>query len=203
MRALALVMVLAATAQAGKFVGHNADKSTLRTTPLDKPSGHVVVKADNLDEDLDVNIYKADGTFDDAVLAKLDDMWRDTGNGDVRAVDSRLYEQLSRIYDHFGKKIHMVSGHRKEEAASRHNHASAMDIRVEGTSYRTVYQYAQTLDIGGDHAMGIGQYPNSEFVHVDFRAPNDASFRWTDYSGGSAPKKKSTGRTTPAKKPTS
>ena len=54
--------------------------------------------------------------------------------------------------------------------------------------------------------MGIGIYPASGFVHIDFRAPGDPSFRWTDWSGGkrkNAAKKKGPGRTQPARKPTS
>nr|HEX4312625.1 DUF882 domain-containing protein [Kofleriaceae bacterium] len=216
MRALTLTLLIVAgvSSQAWAkptFVGHNAPKSSLRTTPLDKPSGNIKIKADNLDESLDINIYKSDGTLDDAVLAQLDKLWRCTATGQVRAVNSDLYVMLSRIYDHFGgKEIHIVSGFRAtDNDSSRHWHASAMDIRVEATSYRTVYEFAQTLDVGGDHSMGIGQYPNSEFVHIDFRAPGDVSFRWTDYSGGShkksepPAKKKSTGRTQPARKPVS
>jgi hypothetical protein len=53
--------------------------------------------------------------------------------------------------------------------------------------------------------MGIGIYPASGFVHIDFRAPGDPSFRWTDWSGSKRgkPAKKPTGRTQPARKPTS
>jgi uncharacterized protein YcbK (DUF882 family) len=211
MRALALAMLMTAAtasgASAGGFYGHNADKSTLRKTPLDRPSGHIRIHADNLEEELDVDIYKADGTFDDAVLAQLDKMWRCTATGQVRAIDRQLYEMLSRIYDHFDHKlIHIVSGFRAtDNDSSRHWHGSAMDIRVEGVSYRTVYAFAETLDVGGDHAMGIGQYPVNEFVHVDFRAPGDVSFRWTDTSGHapSRPASRPAGRTQPARKPVS
>jgi hypothetical protein len=38
----------------------------------------------------------------------------------------------------------------------------------------------QTLDQGG---MGMGQYPTSQFVHMDYRAPGEPSFRWTDTAG--------------------
>jgi uncharacterized protein YcbK (DUF882 family) len=222
MRAISLALIVLAAAAAptyakpkggggggGSFSGHNASKDSLRKTPLDKPSGHIVVHAENLGEDLDVNIYKADGTFDDAALAKLDNMWRCQATGEVRAVNAELYEQLSRIYDHFGKTILFDSGFRFTDAdSSRHFHASAMDIKVKDTSYRDVYAFAQTLDVGGKHAMGIGQYPTTQFVHIDFRAPGDVSFRWTDTSGHSSGKKKAapkkaTGRTTQAKKPVS
>jgi uncharacterized protein YcbK (DUF882 family) len=215
MRALTLVvaltlggLVVAGPAEArGAFVGHNADKSTLRKTPNDKPSGHVVVKADNLDETVEVDIYKPDGSFDDEALAKLDKLWRCTATGQVRAINRELYEMLSRIQDHFaGKVVHMVSGFRAtDEDSSRHWHGSAMDIRVEGVSFDAVYAYAQTLDVGGAHAMGIGRYPVSEFVHVDMRAPGDVSFRWTDTSGHSSgkPKPRPATHPQPPRKPVS
>ncbi len=185
------------------FSGHNAAKSTLRTEPLDKPSGEISIKAENLGEEVTVNIYKEDGSFDEGALAKLDELFRCVRTGEVRAVRPELYEQLSRIYDHFEKKqIVLVSGFRfAERNSSRHWHASAMDIRIPGVSINTMYAYAESLDPGG---MGIGLYPTSQFIHVDFRAPGEPSYRWVDYSGHSGPsKKKLTGRTHPARKPTS
>jgi uncharacterized protein YcbK (DUF882 family) len=193
------------------FRGHNALKSTLRTEPLPKPSGDVWLFAKNLGEEAQVNIYKPDGSFDDAALAKLDELFRCRQTGKVRAVRAELYEQLSRIHDHFeGKRIELVSGFRyAERNSSRHFHASAMDIKIPGVSIREMYKYAESLDGGG---MGIGIYPTSGFVHVDFRAPGEPSYRWTDTSGpGSGngkkskgtSKKKPTSRTQPARKPTS
>jgi uncharacterized protein YcbK (DUF882 family) len=184
--------------------GHNASKSALRADPLDKPTGEIWIRAENLGEEVKVNIYKSDGSYDDAALAQLDNLWRCTQTGEVRAVRAELYEQLSRIYDHFGgAQIQLISGFRfAERNSSRHYHASAMDIRVSGVSIRELYAFAESLDTGGNGAMGIGIYPTSDFVHVDFRAPGEPSYRWTDYSGHSS-KKKSTGRKQPARKPTS
>src|SRR5262245_31773788 len=48
------------------FQGHNAAPATLRTEPLDRPSGDVWVYAENLGEEWKGNIYKPDGSFDDA-----------------------------------------------------------------------------------------------------------------------------------------
>ena len=192
------------------FSGHNALKSTLRTEPLARPSGDISVHADNLNEEVTVNIYKPDGSFDEASLAKLDELFRCRATGEVRAVRAELYEQLSRIYDHFeGKRIHLVSGFRfNERSSSRHHHASAMDIRIPGVSIRDMYKYAESLDTG---ELGIGLYPTSGFIHVDYRAPGEPSYRWTDWSGpGSGKAKKGkgktkgkTGRTQPARKPVS
>jgi uncharacterized protein YcbK (DUF882 family) len=185
------------------FQGHGVYGSTLRTEALERPSGEIWVRAENLNDELRVNIYKADGSFDEAALAKLDDLFRCVQTGEVRAVRAELYEQLSRIYDHFGgKKIELVSAFRfAERNSSRHFHASAMDIRIPGVSIREMYRYAESLD-GGN--MGIGLYPTSGFIHVDFRAPGERSYRWTDWSGsGKGKKKKSPGRTQPARKPVS
>jgi uncharacterized protein YcbK (DUF882 family) len=185
------------------FSGHGVSQATLRTEALERPSGEVVLKAPNLDEDLAVNIYRPDGSFDEAALAELDEIFRCKRTDEVRAVDPRVYEMLSRVYDHFGKRpVELVSGFRfAERNSSRHFHASAMDITIPGVSIREMYAFAESLDAGG---MGIGIYPNSGFVHVDFRAPGEPSYRWTDRSGGSSPGKgKAKGRTKPARKPTS
>jgi uncharacterized protein YcbK (DUF882 family) len=185
------------------FSGHNAAKQNLRAAPLDKPSGHVHIRAENLAEEVEVDIYKPDGTFDDAALAKLDELWRDPKVGEVRAVRQELYEQLSRIQDHFaGKTVFLVSGFRfQERDSSRHFHASAMDIRIPGVNVYELYKYAESLDAGG---MGLGIYPTGGFIHFDYRAPGEPSYRWTDWSGhGGGGKKKPTGHTQPARKPTS
>src|SRR5215468_10183376 len=52
------------------FQGHNAAQSTLRSEPLDRPSGDIWIFAENLGEEFHGNIYKPDGGFDDAALAK-------------------------------------------------------------------------------------------------------------------------------------
>src|SRR5689334_18448389 len=189
------------------FQGHNAASSTLRTEPLDMPSGDVWLYAENLGEEFRGNIYKEDGSFDDASLAKLDELWRDPRSGDVRAVRAELYEHLSRICDRYpGQRVELVSGFRfHERDSSRHYHASAMDIRIKGISIRELYKFAESLDVGrdSDGALGVGIYPNSQFIHVDFRAPGEPSYRWTDWSGHDGGKKKSPGRTQPARKPVS
>lgn len=217
MRRLAIFAIIALTSTASAdsrskrhrvaaFSGHNAPKSSLRKEPLERPSGEVWLRAENLGEEFKGNIYKPDGSFDDAALAKLDDLFRCTKSGEVRAVRAQLYEHMSRIYDHFGgKQIQLVSGFRLtgEHDSSRHYHASAMDIRVKDVSPRQVYAFAETLDTGGAGALGIGIYPTTQFVHIDFRSPGEPSFRWVDTSGHSNPHRKRPGRTAPARKPVS
>lgn len=187
------------------FSGHAADKSQLRTSPLDRPSGDIWLRAENLKEEVEVNIYNGDGSFNEGALAKLDELFRCIRTGEVRAVRRELYEHLSRVFDHFGKRrIDLVSGFRfAERNSSRHYHASAMDIKIAGISIREMYRYAESLDSGD---MGIGIYPTSGFVHLDFRAPGEPSYRWTDYSGNKKSRKgtkKRMARSSRPRKPTS
>ena len=66
-----------------------------------------------------------------AVLAKLDHIFRCRKTDEERAVDPRLYEMLSRIYDHFDTPIDLISGFRfQRNEGSRHFHGSAMDICI-------------------------------------------------------------------------
>src|SRR5262245_28379879 len=50
------------------FQDHNAAQTALRSDPLDKPSNEVWLRAENLGEKFKNNIYKDDGSFDDAAL---------------------------------------------------------------------------------------------------------------------------------------
>ena len=182
------------------FQGHGG--VTLRTDPLPVPSGNVWIYAENFNEEVRGNIYKADGTFDESVLAQLDHLFRCKRTNEERAVDPRVYEMLSRIQDHYdGRRATLISGFRfAERDSSRHYHASAMDIRIPGVSIYEMYRYAESLDAGG---MGLGIYPTSGFIHFDYRAPGEPSYRWTDYSGHGGGHKKPGNRTQPARKPTS
>ena len=174
------------------FSGHGVRKEDLRTEPVPRPSGDLWLYAANFREELRVNIYSdgASGTYDEEALAKLDRLFRCKRTGVHRAVDPRLYETLSVIADHYpGKRIEIVSGFRfQENEGSRHFHASAVDFRIDGVSNRELYELAESLDTGG---MGIGIYPRSGFVHVDYRAPGEPSYRWVDRSG---PDKKNKGK---------
>ncbi len=172
------------------FSGHAVGTATLREEPLEKPSGELWVSSENFKEELRVKLYDENGEFDEESLAKLDHLFRCRRTHEERSVDPRLYETLSRIQDHFeGKQVQLVSGFRfQRNEGSRHYHASAMDIRIKGVSIKNLRAFADSLDPGG---MGVGIYPTSGFVHVDFRAPGQPSYRWTDRSRpGSSGKEK-------------
>jgi uncharacterized protein YcbK (DUF882 family) len=167
----------------GRFDGRSVAASELRQTPLPRSSGRIVISSPALHEDADVNIYNEDGSLNQESLARLDHLFRCRQTGEERAMDPRLFEILSLIYDHFEAPIEINSGFRyQRNEGSRHFHGSAMDITIPKVSYRDVYTFASTLDLGG---MGIGRYPVGGFVHIDFRAPGEPSYRWTDSHGSS------------------
>jgi uncharacterized protein YcbK (DUF882 family) len=160
------------------FSGRLASVNELREEPLDKPSGHIELYAVNFRENLDVELYKEDGTIDEEAVDKLNHMWRCKRTDTEKAIEPRLYEMLSRIYDHFHKRIELVSGFRNQKRLSSfHFHGAASDIRIPGVSDTELHKFVTSLDTGG---MGIGIYPRAGFIHVDIRP--EPSFRWTDYS---------------------
>lgn len=160
------------------FQGRLASPDELRDDPLDKPSGKIELYAVNFGESLNVQLYNDDGTYNDDAIDQLNHFWRCKRTGTEKAIDPRLYEMLSRIYDHFGKRIELVSGFRNQKRTSSfHFHGSASDIRIPGISDKVLHKYVTSLDTGG---MGIGIYPRAGFVHVDIRP--EPSYRWTDWS---------------------
>jgi len=171
------------TGEWGTFFGQGVAASELRSEPLGKPSGHVLISNPSVSQSADVQIFAPDGGYDQAALAQLDQVFMCKRTHETRQIDPRLYEVLSHIQDHFaGRAIELVSGYRfQRNENSRHYHGSAADIIVSGISDTELLAYVKTLDVGG---MGIGIYPKSGFIHVDFRAPGRPSYRWTDYSTG-------------------
>jgi len=148
----------------------------LRALPAALPSGELFVLATNLREQVHVNLFNLDGTFDAEALLALDRVWRCKRTGHRRAVDPRLLEILSHVYDKYGHRIQLLSGFRDQENThSFHYQGAAADIRVPGVSIRALRRFVESLDHGG---MGVGFYPRSGFVHVDVRPP--PSYRWVD-----------------------
>ena len=160
-----------------RYRGRLAKESELRTEPLPESSGEVWIYAVNFKTEYKVELYKEERKTDIGALSELDEGFRCKRTNEVRSIDPRLYELLSLIYDHFGKRrIQLVSGFRNQRnEGSRHYHGAAMDIRIPGVPLRKLHRYVKSLDTGG---LGIGLYPTSRFVHLDIRAPGERSYRW-------------------------
>ena len=161
-----------------KAHGFAVAESRLLPTPLPAPSGnlHMVNIASN--EDLKVNIYNEDGSYNIDALKAITHVFRCKRTNAEKDIEPRLLTILSHVYDHYGQPLEVLSGFRNQrKTTSYHYKASASDIRVHGTTPKELRAYVETLDSGG---MGIGLYPRSKFVHVDVRPP--PSYRWVDYS---------------------
>ena len=162
-----------------RFQGQAVPETELRAEPFPRPSGDLLVFNPNFKEEIKVNIYNADGSFNEEALKALSHVMRCKRTDTEKPMEPHLFEILSAIQDHFaGKRLEVISGFRNQrKVTSMHFHATAADIRIDGVHEKKVREFASSLDSGG---MGVGIYPNAHFVHVDVRPW--PSYRWTDYS---------------------
>ena len=163
----------------GRLVGWVVPDSELRTSPLPRPSGNILVYSINYKEELQTNIYNPDGSYSVEAAKQIAYVFRCRRTGEQHDIDPRLLTILSHVYDRFGgRPLELLSGYRfQRKTTSNHFHGTAADIRVAGVRPRDLRAFVSSLDAGG---MGVGLYPRVGFVHVDVRpAP---SFRWIDNS---------------------
>lgn len=162
-----------------KVVGYVVPDEKLRATPPPRPSGNLHLYVLATREEIKVNIYNPDGSYNVEALQGVSHLLRCKRTDTERDIEPRLMTALSHVYDHFGgKRIEIVSGYRNQRRqTSFHYQASASDIRIPDVKPQKVRAFVETLDAGG---MGIGLYPRTQFVHVDVRPP--PSYRWIDWS---------------------
>jgi uncharacterized protein YcbK (DUF882 family)/LysM repeat protein len=94
----------------------------------------------------------------------------------------RLVRLLVKVSDTFGgRSIHVVSGYRTNSyyQDSRHRLSAAVDFAVADVPNTILCEYLRELD-----DVGVGYYPNSNFVHLDVRKQ---STYWVDYAGPGEP----------------
>jgi uncharacterized protein YcbK (DUF882 family) len=122
-------------------------------------------------------VYWRDGNYLPDAMRRLDAVLRDYKAGAVTHMDPALYDQLWEIHQRVGSSEpwRVISAYRspRTNAASRKTHRGvarnsfhiqgrAIDIDLADRSVRAIRQAAQSLQAGG-----VGQYPRSEFVHID------------------------------------
>jgi len=103
----------------------------------------------------------------------------------VHNVSPLLATFLYRVATHFdGHRVLIVAGYRAPRIArekgnpkSPHPKGLACDFRVEGVATTTLRDFVRSTF----HRVGVGYYPNSDFVHLDVGRKTDAF--WIDYSG--------------------
>ena len=127
-------------------------------------------------EQLSIAYATGDAYAGDA-LARIDWLLRDFRNGEVRAIDPLLLDQLHALKQLTGTQapFEIISGYRSPAtndalrrngggvaAHSLHLEGRAIDIRLADVKLGDLRDAAIELQAGG-----VGFYPQSRFVHVD------------------------------------
>jgi uncharacterized protein YcbK (DUF882 family) len=165
--------------RSGKPVGYAVYDEKLRRRSPPPPSGNVHIRNLFRQEELKVNIYNLDGSYNTDALKQLSHLLRCKRTDTETPMEPRLFTILSHVFDHFGeRRIELTSGYRNQrKTTSNHYRGSASDIMIQGVPPKVLRSFIESLDAGG---IGVGIYPASGFVHVDVRPP--PSYRWIDYS---------------------
>ena len=121
--------------------------------------------------------YWVEGRYQVAALRQVNHLLRDHHSGTIHTMDPRVIDLVCALQHKFGSKkpFQVISGYRSPGTNaylaahtdgvaqhSLHMEGKAIDIRLEGTSIGNLGRAARSLRAGG-----VGQYPESGFVHVD------------------------------------
>ena len=121
--------------------------------------------------------YWSSGHYDDSALEELAFVLRDHRTGDVKRLDSRLFDVLHRLQSELGFRdaYQVISGYRSPKTNemlrnsgrdvvknSFHTRGQAVDVRVAGVPLTTLRDTAKRLRRGG-----VGYYAKSKFIHID------------------------------------
>ncbi len=121
--------------------------------------------------------FRVNGSYDPAVLEKLNWFCRDWRNNDRTRMDPRLFDVVWEAYRTAGatQPIVIVSAYRSPETNAMLRHRShgvaehsqhilgrAMDTTMPGMSMERIREIGMRLQRGG-----VGWYPSSNFVHLD------------------------------------
>lgn len=122
-------------------------------------------------------VYWSAGHYEPGALRQINRILRDHYSGTIHQMDPRMIDLLFALQHRLGTKkpFEIVSGYRSPATNamlaamsdgvaqhSLHMEGKAVDIRLEGLSVRHLGRAARALRMGG-----VGQYPDSNFVHVD------------------------------------
>jgi uncharacterized protein YcbK (DUF882 family) len=106
--------------------------------------------------------------------------------GRTHVMSSRLADLMYQTAQHFDwKRLLVVAGYRAPRIAKKkgnpkspHKQGLACDFRIEGVANTELRDYLRNAF----QRVGVGYYPNSDFVHLDVRKGKASAF-WIDYSG--------------------
>lgn len=165
-------LVFGAAASAAAALAPHPAEAALRTKVERSVALHNIHTGESLK-----TIYWANGHYETGSLRQLNRILRDHYSGDVHTMDPQVIDLLCALQHRLGTKkpFQIISGYRSPQTNamlaaegdgvaqnSLHMVGKAIDIRMEGISVRTLGRAAKSLKSGG-----VGQYPRSDFVHVD------------------------------------
>ncbi len=135
-------------------------------------NGSLTLTRNDTREKLTARYRRADGTYDEAALEKINHLMRCSLTGRETRMSVKLIELLDAVEDKLGKKgLTLLSGYRTPKlngktpgAAKRSLHMLgwAADIKIPGYSSTKVKKTGQKLGVGG-----VGYYPYKGFTHMD------------------------------------
>ncbi|MDH3377212.1 MAG: DUF882 domain-containing protein [Gammaproteobacteria bacterium] len=121
--------------------------------------------------------YWSRGHYEDSALEELAYVLRDHRTGDVKRLDSRLFDVLHLLQSKLGFRdaYQVISGYRSPKTNemllnsgrgvvknSFHTRGQAVDVRVAGLPLTSLRDTAKRLRRGG-----VGYYPKNQFIHID------------------------------------
>jgi uncharacterized protein YcbK (DUF882 family) len=121
--------------------------------------------------------YRVNGSYDPAVLEKLNYFLRDWRNNDRIRMDPRLFDVIWEVYRTAGatQPVNIVSAYRSPQTNamlrarshavaehSQHILGHAMDTTMPGMPMARIREIGMRLQRGG-----VGWYPSENFVHLD------------------------------------
>lgn len=128
-------------------------------------------------------VFKRNGRYDTAGLAKVNRFLRDWRRNEPTKMDPRLLDLVWEVYRNVGGRdyIHVVSAYRSPKTnamlrgrssgvaeKSQHMLGKAMDFYIPGVPLKKIREAGARMQVGG-----IGYYPRSgsPFVHLDVGSP--------------------------------
>lgn len=159
--------------------------------------GTLTVSSIHSGEKVHVTYRNADGTYDDAALAKVARVMR-SKDGKVGEVSPRFAELLSYVEGLSGQPLRVLSGYRspayneglrragrKAASGSLHTEGMAADVALPKARMKEMWLAIRELE-----CCGAGYYAGNGFMHVDVGIPRfwEAATSKTDenLSGGNA-----------------
>ena len=138
--------------------------------------GRLLLVRQETGERVEARYRRADGSYDEAELAKITHIMRCRLTRKETPVSTLLVEILDAVEDRFGKKgLLLLSGYRTpvlnrqvsgSARYSLHMLGWAADIRLPGRPTVKAAEFARKLKAGG-----VGYYPAADFLHLDSGRP--------------------------------